>query len=306
MENHKILILSQTVRDDYNLTEWKKNGVDTAITLKECNVFLRGIRRLWIKYGIPFESIWYGTWKKNLKMYDLVIINGNYLSERIPKWCRKEEKCPRIIWWYWNKVSALDNPNDIKNSDAEKWSFDPEDCNLYGMQFNTQYYFESFKLPKDACVENDIYYLGSNGGRTPEILAFVEEAKKQGLSLDVNIYEPKKTKWINDADINYIVKCMDYEENLCHIGKSNAILEIVRPGQKGQTLRAMEALFHQKKLITNDVTIFEKDYYRPENIFVLGKDRISYLKDFFELPFIPVEKEIKEYYDAQNWLKRFG
>lgn len=302
----KVLILSQTTKDDYNLKEWRKNGMDTGITLKECNIVLRMLRRIWMKYSLPFQSIWYGTWKKNFTKYDMVLLHGTWLAEGIPNWMRKKKDCPEIIWWYWNSVVSADQPERVKNEDAKKWSFDPEDCLSYGMQFNTQYYFESFQLPKDTVVENDIYYLGSNGGRMKDVLAFVKEATSQGLKLDINVFEPQKKKWEDESGIQYFSETMDYEENLKHISECKAILEIIRPGQKGQTLRAMEALFHQKKLITNDVTILNKDYYRPENIFVLGKDRISYLKSFFELPYVPVEKEIRDYYEAHNWLKRFG
>lgn len=69
----KVLILSQTTKDDYALMEWKKNGADVDITLKEHNVLLRAIRRYWIKFHLPFEQIWYGDWKKCFMDYDMVL-----------------------------------------------------------------------------------------------------------------------------------------------------------------------------------------------------------------------------------------
>ena len=60
----KTLILSQTNREDYALLEWEKNGVDVDITLKEQPKILRAIRRVWIKLHLPFQSMWYGNWKK--------------------------------------------------------------------------------------------------------------------------------------------------------------------------------------------------------------------------------------------------
>ena len=66
MQQHRILMLSQTNKDDYALMEWKKNGIDVGITLREYPLVLRVIRRYWLKYHLPFESIWYGAWKKKL------------------------------------------------------------------------------------------------------------------------------------------------------------------------------------------------------------------------------------------------
>ena len=36
IEQKKVLILSLTEKEDYALAEWRKNGVDTDITLKDC------------------------------------------------------------------------------------------------------------------------------------------------------------------------------------------------------------------------------------------------------------------------------
>ena len=66
----KVLILSQTDKDDYALLEWQKNGVDTDITLKDCNKLLRAVRRIWIKFHLPFQHIWYGDWKDHMDEYD--------------------------------------------------------------------------------------------------------------------------------------------------------------------------------------------------------------------------------------------
>lgn len=303
IQKKDVLILSLTDREDYALQEWKKNGVDTDITLKEQPKLIRALRRVWIRWGLPFESIWYGSWKKEFLSYSCVIVHGTWLAEKIPHWMRKKArkagKNVKIIWWYWNTVDALSNPQRVSTEDCEKWSFDIRDCEKYNMTFNTQYYFKSFCLPQSP-LESDVYFLGSDGGRKEMLLATEKELSGLGIKTDFNILVAQN----KEAHASCITRKLSYTENLEHIAKSKAILEILREGQSGQTLRPLEALFFQRKLITNDSLIKEKEYYHPDNIFVLGEQDIEELPSFLERAYQPMPQELMDKYDCEQWLER--
>lgn len=304
----KVLILSQTNKDDYALKEWRKNGVETGITLKEQPKLLRAVRRLWIKFHFPLQSMWYGDWKKTFLNYDCVLLHGTWLAEDIPHWMRKQankqKKDIKLIWWYWNKVVALDQPERVSEKDCEKWSFDKKDCETYGMRHNTQYYFKSFQLPK-AKILQDIYFLGTDGGRKVQLLDLYEQFLKQHFKVDFNIYISQILPEDMDKQECFITRKMDYQENLKHIAESKAVLEVLREGQSGQTLRALECLFYRKKLITNDKSVKKYDYYHSQNIFVLGEDDLERLPIFLDEPFADVSEEMIEKYDCKQWLERF-
>ncbi len=72
----------------------------------------------------------------------------------------------------------------------------------------------------------------------------------------------------------------------------------------GLSLRAMEALFFGKKLISNNLEILESDFYNPANIYVLDHDARS-LREFVDCPLEPVDPAIRDRYLLSNWLKRF-
>lgn len=304
IEQKKVLILSLTEKDDYALAEWRKNGVDTDITLKDCPKLLRLFRRIWIKLHFPLEHIWYGEWKRVFKKYDCILVHGTWMAERVPHWIRKKAgKDIKIIWWYWNKVTQADHPERVLEQDCEKWSFDQEDCKKYGMHYNTQYYFESFQLP-DRKVINDIYFLGTDGGRKEKIGSLYEQFQKMQLKTDMHIV----TDSIDPSDSYYALLQKDkvsYEENLERIAQSKAVLEVLREGQTGQTLRALECLFYRKKLITNDKRVEQYEYYNKDNIFIIGKDDFDTLPAFLERPFSDIEEKTVEKYDCKAWLERF-
>lgn len=304
----KTLILSQTTRDDYALLEWKKNGVNTDITLKERSKILRALRRVWIKFQLPFQSIWYGDWKKDFLNYDCILLHGTWLAEDIPHWMRlqakKAGKDIKIIWWYWNTVVEADHPDRVSEQDCEKWSFDKEDCKKYGMHYNTQYYFKTFQLPIEK-EKYDIYFLGTEGGRKKIIGELNTKFQNMGLKTDIHIVTDSIEE--NDPYRELLqVNKLSYQENLQHIAQSKAVLEILRDGQSGQSLRALECLFYHKKLITNDIRIMEYDYYHKDNIFIIGRDSLDELPNFLEKPCALISEKLIEKYDCRQWLERFG
>ena len=67
----------------------------------------------------------------------------------------------------------------------------------------------------------------------------------------------------------------------------------------------MEALFFEKKLITNNKDIKNYDFYNPSNIFILGENNIEDIKEFINKPYEKVEQKIIDYYDFEQWLSRF-
>lgn len=303
------LLILDIDKVDYSLQEWEKNRVKVDLSLKKCNIFLRAIRRFWVKFHLPFQNIWYGDWKKHLSEYHTILLHGSWLVEGIPHWIRKKNKKSkddlRIIWWYWNRVVSIDHPDKILDDDCEKWSFDQMNCKQFHMNFNTQYYFQSLKIPENSSIKNDIYYLGSDGGRLPMLMGLYQQFEKMHLKADYNILATKHTMYYEKYPHCFIENKIEYKENLRHIGECKAILEIIREDQSGQTLRPLEALFHQKKLITNDSNIDSMVYYHPDNIFILGKNEIDQLPEFLEKPYHPIPQHIIDIYESEAWLKRF-
>lgn len=83
----------------------------------------------------------------------------------------------------------------------------------------------------------------------------------------------------------YVIKAsLGYHDYLKCIPKIDIIIEIMRAHHQGMTLRTMEALFFQKKLITDNLEIKNMDFYSPNNIFLIGYDEDSKLAEFITSP----------------------
>ena len=96
-----------------------------------------------------------------------------------------------------------------------------------------------------------------------------------------------------------------YEELIKLIGQSKSIIDIVSNNQKGLTLRVMESIFFKKKLITNNESIKEYDFYNPNNIFILQFDDIKNLKSFINSEYDELDKRILEKYEFETWVNSF-
>ena len=68
----------------------------------------------------------------------------------------------------------------------------------------------------------------------------------------------------------------------------------------------MEAFFFGKKLITNQKSVKEADFYDPNNIFIIDMDSWDELDAFLQKDIVPLSSSIVEKYTYQSWLRRFG
>ena len=98
---------------------------------------------------------------------------------------------------------------------------------------------------------------------------------------------------------------IEYKEICRNIARSKAILEIVREGQSGATIRLMEALFFGKKLVTNNNLVKKEEFYNKENIFLLGDRPLEELKEFLNGEFVPFAPELLNKYDVKQWMQNF-
>ena len=85
---------------------------------------------------------------------------------------------------------------------------------------------------------------------------------------------------------------------------ADILLDYYNDPDAGLSLRPMEALFFGKKLITNNRTILDMDFYRPDNVYVLDQDPRSF-EEFFACEYKPVPAGVRDRYLLSNWLKRF-
>jgi spore maturation protein CgeB len=84
--------------------------------------------------------------------------------------------------------------------------------------------------------------------------------------------------------------------------RSQAIVDIEHPGQRGLTMRTFETMGSNKKLITTNMNVLEYDFFREENICVIGRKNPRIPASFWDTSYQPLLPEIYQKYSLAGWL----
>ncbi len=242
----------------------------------------------------PGKRYWknFGSWRKHIKEYEMIILGENNYNYDASKYIKKVNPKCKVIVFYWNKIvfdSYLDILND-PNVD-EFYTYDEDEAKKYKFKLTSTFYTKGLKL-SDNKPEYDVLFLGRAKDREKEILEIENKIKKQKLKTNFKIIKDEK---------DYI----DYYDYLELLSKSKAILDYNAFDQRGLSLRVMESIFHKKKLITSNKTIKKQKFYNKNNIFIIGIDKWENLNDFINSDYEEIDQEIIDYYDFEEWIKRF-
>ena len=255
---------------------------------------------------------WYGEWSKNAEGYDMGIFINGIRGRDVIEYFREKNPHARIIMYYETPVEKRNKPKDYQGLGVEFVSFDRDNCEEWGMKYSHFYYdyydgtIEDIREEqKDFEVVNDIYFCGYDKHRLEYLLELQNRFNELGLSNEMVVvrtphkrYAKKFEKYLSPGRFPYRVLAEG-------IYKSKAILDIVEPGQRGITLRPMESIFFRKKLITNNSDVVNYDFYRKNNIFIIGQQPLEEIREFLDVPYEDVPIEIVQNYTVEAWMERF-
>ncbi|MBR5203559.1 MAG: hypothetical protein IKW45_09885 [Clostridia bacterium] len=273
-------------------------GYSCCLMYKNNKSFIhRTLRRLCHKLHLPFEQFWFD---KSILNYDgKIVVFEPLCTPTYMKWLRKNKPDADIVFWYWNIAKNTVSPDTIKPEWCRKWSFARLDCKKYGMEFNPLPYFNELVLePQEK--KYDIIFVGKDKGRLPALLEFKQTFDKMNL----------KTKFIISPTNRY-TKHPEYSPSIKYMEsvqlgmQSKAILDYIEINNSGQSIRVIESLFQKEKIITNSILISDYDFYCPENIFILGQDKLEDLPSFLNTPYKEIDPAIVKQYDFDCVIKRF-
>lgn len=189
------------------------------------------------------------------------------------------------------------------------YTFDPQDAKCYHFRYLNQVYRfpeTTNKVLKTKENISDIFYIGKDKKRNDELARLYSLFSDAGAVIDFYIYKDKRTKELQVLKGFYYNAPLAYSKVLDRIQQSICMLEILQKGQTGVTLRTLEALSLEKKLITNNKTIKLYDIYNPKNILVYTQDTTSTeIREFLAIPYEPVDKEVLSKYEINTWIKLF-
>lgn len=116
-------------------------------------------------------------------------------------------------------------------------------------------------------LRQDLYFCGVSKGRDTILLECLKKANKHGLraSMDIICYEDAANYQGFEDVVNIRTpnQYMPYSKVLMNELQAECILDVVQKGQMALTLRPYEAVVYNKKLLTNNKSILEFEFYNP-------------------------------------------
>lgn len=217
---------------------------------------------------------WFTDWTNYIRDYDTILMSDCARGTDVFRYIRKVHPGMRMIYYYVNSVldHGYDYPPELKKYGVELYTFDPKNAQEFGIRYKPFYYGRMGRRESSGQdITQDIFFVGKDKGRIHELLQLKDALQRLGLSCHFVIKRTRRhCPYVGREARETISSFLPYDDVCREIQKSRAILDYVRPGQTGMTLRPYEALHFGKKLITNNPWVKKERFYRPENIFVFS------------------------------------
>lgn len=256
---------------------------------------------------LPFKGIWnhwYSIDHYNFnqdEQYWIIFLNGtlrNFYSYKYLNNFKSKHPNVRLAMVMYDSFSNKSATKAIKMMPIfdKVFSFDAEDCHRYSLEF----IYSTFSYPSfvkhDERFHKGAFFVGAEEGR----LEIMEQCFAKISSVIPNcqfnvVGVPPRKQHIPEV-ITYNVG-MSYKEALQYSFNSDLIVEIVREGQSGISLRTCEAILFNKKLLTNNEQIKNMPFYDSRYMSVFHNS------DDIDIEFVKNEMDV--HYDYQSWFSPF-
>ena len=233
------------------------------------------------------------TFRNNIVFYSNLVKSGKTF---VYTW----NVIDRSILNYWNKIICLDRIATYSKKDSAHYSLP---------YIRSPYVKTNISISRPSYI--DVYYMGRlKPGRLSYILKLFDFLALSGFKCRVDLLID------NESPISYpkrdylriIENFISYEDYLSYVQLSNCLVDLTYPENPNSTLRTIESIFYNQKLITTDTSIKLEPFYNPDNVFIVDINKIdgAELTAFLARPFSPfVSKPIVDLFSIDTFINAF-
>lgn len=221
----------------------------------------------------------------------------------------------KMVLMLWDSVANKVNTLEKLDLFDEVFSFDKKDSEKFGLTFRPLFFDEEYEriANEDSELIYDLFFVGTVHSDRYRILKEVQEQfEKNHLRIFYFMYLPSKlmyyqkkkfTNEFNGSNINeFSFTGMPSDQLTTKLKQSKAVVDIQHPKQTGLTMRTIEMLGANKKMITTNADIKNYDFYHPNNICIVDRENVVIPTEFMASSFIEVDKKIKERYTIKYFV----
>lgn len=217
---------------------------------------------------------------------------------------RLRDKGGVMIGYQWDGLHKFPNIYSYIELFDRFFVFESGDLAVPGVLPITNFYPESWAAGDllDLEFKSDVFYSGSYSPSRLEPLHIIrDQCEYLGYDFRYSLYYRRKKAL--KYHLSTTDKAIPYSDNLKYTFNTHVILDLLSPNQTGLSFRVFEAIGIDKKLITNNKSVRDYDFYTPENIMIWEGEDLHSLAAFLEVPLTPYPQVVKERYCFSNWIK---
>ena len=249
--------------------------------------------------------------------FDFLFVNRGEVitAEFLTRFRELQPQC-ELIFFTWDSFTNHTHPTTILKFFHKRFTFDLEDAVQYNIGFRPLFFLDRYKEIKESATQNykyDLLFLGTAHSDRYLISSKISEwCEKKGLktftfyymhSKAVYLYQKTFDKSFKKFDVKKLsFKSLSTGEIVDLYKNSNTILDINHPGQKGLTMRTLEAIGAGKKIITTNAEIKKYPFYHQDLFYIIDRNNINLKESFFKNKPIAIDEELYIKCSIEGWL----
>lgn len=255
--------------------------------------------------------------KNKYKDYDFIlIVKCDMTPANILEKFRAVYPHAKLCLNLWDSVELIPGVTEKFKYFDTLHSFDLDDCEKYKvLKFRPLFFGDQFRKEsrEGQSFKYDISFLGTVHSDRYAVIKQVQNiARERGLKcfwflylqskFIYKFYKATKREFKGTTEENFSFTKMSAEEISKVVDESRIILDIQHPKQTGLTMRTIEMVGMNKKLITTNASIRKYDFYNPHNIAVVDRRNVRVSDDFLRSSYEPLNEDIYEKYSLKSWI----
>ncbi|NQN59540.1 lipopolysaccharide biosynthesis protein [Streptococcus suis] len=207
----------------------------------------------------------------------------------------------RAKWEYYDKVYTFDRIDYLNHKES--------------IDFLPLFYYEDY-LPKNIGITGykyDMSFIGTgHEDRVKIVKALTHQLENKQRNVFSYFFIPHKLvyylnkiknphfKYVQMEDVEF--KQLPFEKLYEIYSQSKCVVDIESSKQNGLTMRTIEMIGLEKKLITTNKDIVHYDFFNPANIMILDRNDPVIDLEFIDKPYIPLDEKIRTKYSLHDWI----
>jgi len=242
----------------------------------------------------------------------VLVVKGEGLSRRVVSEMRKTLVSASFGLYLWDGVANVKGVSTILSAFDSVATFDPMDANTFGWTFRPLFGRNiSARQNTTPLAPFDWCFIGTVHSDRHRVIHRLRQRYGRQARSFVFCYFPSPlilfARWLTDWTLwlapkgTLSTQAMPAAEVAQIVECSRSVLDVEHPRQRGLTMRTIETLLAEKKLMTTNQFILESTLFEPSRVVVINRSKPEIPVNFLDLPYVAIPESLRTYYSCEGW-----